>query len=105
MFAAGLAALQRPKAGARFLELTATAAAASGGESRTGSHCRFAPPLIHFIPYSLTYSVPLFMKRQCGRILGEWPCFGGTARAARRAWTSRACRAVYASYSCSVISV
>ena len=24
------------------------------------SHCRFAQPLIHFIPYSLTYSVALF---------------------------------------------
>jgi hypothetical protein len=35
-----------------------------------GSHCRFAPPLIHFIPHSLTYSVPLFLKRQCDRTLG-----------------------------------
>jgi hypothetical protein len=31
------------------------------------SHCRFAPPFIHFIPYSLTYSVPLCLKRQCDR--------------------------------------
>ena len=27
-------------------------------------------PLIHFIPDSLTYSVPLFLKRQCDRTLG-----------------------------------
>jgi hypothetical protein len=30
-------------------------------------HCRFVPPLIHFIPGSLTISVPLFLKRQCDR--------------------------------------
>jgi hypothetical protein len=40
------------------------------GLRRARSHCRFAPPLIHFIPYSLTYSVPLFLKRQCDRTLG-----------------------------------
>jgi hypothetical protein len=28
------------------------------------------PPLIRFIPDSLTYSVPLFLKRQCDRTLG-----------------------------------
>jgi hypothetical protein len=33
------------------------------GDHRTRSHCRFVPPLIHFIPYSLAYSVPLFLKR------------------------------------------
>ena len=33
------------------------------------SHCRFLLPLIHFIPDLLTYSVPLFMKRQCDRTL------------------------------------
>jgi hypothetical protein len=31
------------------------------------SHCRLVLPLIHFIPDSLTYSVPLFLKRQCDR--------------------------------------
>jgi hypothetical protein len=41
----------------------------SGG-SRARSHCCFAPPLIRFIPDSLTYSVPLFLKRQCDRTLG-----------------------------------
>ena len=28
--------------------------------------------LIHFIPDSLTYSVPLFLKRRCDRTLGLW---------------------------------
>ena len=32
---------------------------------------RFVLPLIHFIPDSLTYSVPLFVKRRCDRTLGE----------------------------------
>jgi hypothetical protein len=36
---------------------------------RARSHCRLAPPPIHFIPDSLTYSVPLFLKRQCDRTL------------------------------------
>jgi hypothetical protein len=36
---------------------------------RARSHCRFAPPLIHSIPHSRTYSVPLFLKQQCGRAL------------------------------------
>jgi hypothetical protein len=40
------------------------------GEHRARSHCRFAPPLIHFIPYLLTYSVPLSLKRQCDRTPG-----------------------------------
>ena len=40
------------------------------GRRRVRSHCRFAPPLIHFTPYSLTYSVPLFLKRQCDRTPG-----------------------------------
>jgi serine/threonine protein kinase len=32
------------------------------GAARARSHCRFAPPLIHFTPESLTYSVYLFLK-------------------------------------------
>jgi hypothetical protein len=40
------------------------------GANRARSHCRFALPLIHFIPDSLTYSVPLFLERQCDRTLG-----------------------------------
>ena len=34
------------------------------GEHRARLHCRFVLPLIHFIPDSLTYSVPLILKRQ-----------------------------------------
>jgi galactosylceramidase len=41
------------------------------GARRARSHCRFVLPLIHFIPDSLTYSVPLFLKRQCDRTLGS----------------------------------
>jgi hypothetical protein len=40
------------------------------GAIRAPSHCRFAPPLIHFIPNSLAYSVPVFLKRQCDWTLG-----------------------------------
>jgi hypothetical protein len=35
---------------------------------RARSQCRFVLPFIHFTPDSLTYSVPLFLKRQCDRI-------------------------------------
>jgi hypothetical protein len=35
------------------------------GGLRARSHCRFVPPLIHFIPNLLTYSVLRFLKRQC----------------------------------------
>jgi hypothetical protein len=41
--------------------------AGDGLPGRAQSHCRFVPPLIHFIPDSLTYSVPCFLKRQCDR--------------------------------------
>ena len=41
-----------------------------GGAARAQSHCRVVPPRIHFIPDSLTYSVPLFLNRQCDRTLG-----------------------------------
>jgi hypothetical protein len=56
---------------------TRSTAAAAPPRSRPGtrrarSRCRFAPPLIHFVRDSLTYSVPLFLKRQCDRTLG-WP--------------------------------
>ena len=40
------------------------------GGARAPSHCRVVPPLTHSIPNSLTYSVPVFLKRQCGRTLG-----------------------------------
>ena len=35
---------------------------AEGSTARARSHCRFALPLTNFIPDSLTYSVPLFLK-------------------------------------------
>jgi hypothetical protein len=41
------------------------------GDDRARSHCRFLLPPIHFILDSLTYAVPLFLKRQCDRTLGE----------------------------------
>jgi hypothetical protein len=40
---------------------------------RARSHCRFVRPLTHFIPYSLTYLVPLFLTRQCDRTLQQLP--------------------------------
>jgi hypothetical protein len=40
------------------------------GGDRARSHYRFVLPLICSIPDSLTYSVPLFLKRQCDRTLG-----------------------------------
>jgi hypothetical protein len=49
------------------------------GAARARSHCRFALPLIHCIPESLTYSVPLYLKRQRGRAPGA---ARGAARAA-----------------------
>ena len=49
----------------------------TGGRPRARSQCRFVPPLIHFITYSLTYSLPLFLKRQCDRTLGK-PLAAGT---------------------------
>jgi hypothetical protein len=39
-------------------------------QGRARSHCRFVPPLNHFIPESITYSVPLFLKRHCDRTVG-----------------------------------
>jgi hypothetical protein len=39
-----------------------------GGAHR--SHWRLVLPLIHVVPGSLTYSVPLFLRRQCNRTLG-----------------------------------
>jgi hypothetical protein len=40
------------------------------GMPRARLHCRFVLPLILFIPDSLTYSVPLFLKQQCDRAPG-----------------------------------
>jgi hypothetical protein len=46
------------------------AAMEGSGANWDRSHCRLVLPLIHFIPDSLTYSAPLFLKRQCDRTLG-----------------------------------
>jgi hypothetical protein len=54
------------------------------GQLRARSHCRFAPPRIHCIPDPLTFSVPLFLKRQCGRTLGQLLLFGTSGGAAGR---------------------
>ena len=56
-----------------------------GGRAR--SHCRFVLPFIYFIPESLTYSVPLFLKRQCDRTLRggrSAALFGGVRLSGRR---------------------
>ena len=50
---------------------------AAGGDARARSRCRFALPLIHFIPDSRTYSVSLFLKRRCDRTLGAADADGG----------------------------
>ena len=47
------------------------AGAARGGQRRARSQCRFVLPVTHFIPDSLTYSVPIFLKRRCDRTLGQ----------------------------------
>ena len=39
--------------------------------SRAQSHCCFVVLLIDFTPDLLTYSAPLFLKRQCDRTLGD----------------------------------
>ena len=41
-----------------------------GGEPGARSHGCFVQLLTHFIPDSLTYSVPLFLKRRWDRTLG-----------------------------------
>ena len=56
--------------------------------------CRFALPLIHFIPCLLTYSVPLFLKRQRGGTLGGGPGHPPHPSAPKEA--ARAARAVAA---------
>jgi hypothetical protein len=45
-----------------------------------GRMCRLVLPCIHFIPDSLRYSVPLFLKRQCDRTLGRARPDGGAGR-------------------------
>jgi phytoene dehydrogenase-like protein len=70
------------------------------GGARARLHCRFVPPLIHFIPDSLTYSVPLFLKRQCDRTLGGGgggrDVGGAEAREGRPAGAAGAAGVIYA---------
>ena len=40
------------------------------GVARARSYSRFAAPLLHFIPDSRVYSVPLFLKWPCDRTPG-----------------------------------
>jgi hypothetical protein len=54
----------------------------AGGGRRARSHCRFVLPLINSIPDPRTYSVPLFLKRQCDQTLGGEPGAGAHPRAA-----------------------
>ena len=71
---AGLAGQQHePGAG-----LGQTGPAAGGARAR--SHSRFVLSFIHFIPGSLTYSVPLFLKRQCDRTPGGRRRWAGQPR-------------------------
>ena len=41
------------------------------GSARARPRCRFVLLRIHFIPGLLTYSVPLFLRRQCDRTPGS----------------------------------
>jgi hypothetical protein len=61
-----------------------------GGARRARSRRRFVLLRIHFIPCSLTYSVPLFLKRQCDRTLGVQPRRGRGLRHPRRRGGGRA---------------
>jgi hypothetical protein len=47
------------------------AQAPSAVEVGLGRTCRFAPPRVHFIPDSLPYSAPLFLRRQRDRTPGS----------------------------------
>jgi hypothetical protein len=77
-WAAGLNHSKMDAVAARFpLERSGPPHRAGAVRRRAQSHCRFVLPRVHFTPYSLTYSVPLFLKRQCDRTLGaaastEW---------------------------------
>ena len=50
------------------------------GQPGARSHCRIVLPLVHFIPGLRTYSVPLNLKRQCDRTLGQPRAAPGRAR-------------------------
>ena len=84
---ARLKLLVDPRAMARLAvadEFDGPAGGGGGGGGRARSQCRFALPLIHFIPDSLKYSVRLFEKRQCDRTLGGGWCGRRSATGWRR---------------------
>jgi hypothetical protein len=54
-----------------------------GGGGRARAHCRFVLPRIHFIPDSLTYSAPPYLRRQCDRTPRRRPLERRGWRAAR----------------------
>ena len=47
---------------------------------KAGSHCRFALPLVRFIPDLLTCSVHFFLKQQCDRTLPTGAGVSGVPR-------------------------
>jgi hypothetical protein len=79
------------------------------GFRRARSHGRFAPPRIHFIPYSRTYSAPLFLgttmrpnprRSTSGRSTGSWrttpapttrPCSSRPRRCSASPWQGSSC--------------
>ena len=65
-------------------------AEAAEGVGRARSHCRFVLLRIHFIPYLLTYLVPLFLKRQWDRTLGVDGVLGQRRPATSRATSEQA---------------
>jgi hypothetical protein len=60
-----------------------TALSSPHSSRRARPRCRSALPRIRFVPDSLTYSVPPFLKRQCGRALLS------PARPQAGSWTKR----------------
>ena len=60
---------------------------------RVRLHCHFVLPRIHFIPYALTYSVPLSLKRQSDRTLTAGHHPGRRQRPRGRELASRFLRA------------
>jgi hypothetical protein len=72
----GLLAAPSAAAPAEHPGLLAAIEQLAGGAVGARSHRRFVLPLIHFISDLLTHSVPLFLNRQCDRIVGEVPLWG-----------------------------
>ena len=54
------------------------------GDAGARSHYHYVRPLVHITPDSLTYSVPLFLKQQCDRTLGDAQRCAGLFASAKR---------------------